>query len=164
MVLALLWTRDLVGPGRKRQGKVDKKKCASSTDLDLLNRLKHLSCLSADALRELASGLDSANFQRREVILAEEALATGVHILLKGVAKITCVNRCGQRVTVALLAPGPIPEFPSLAVSRWHFRCEAYTDCRFGNLDWDRFDIITRAVPQSALRKFHENNLMQWYP
>jgi len=164
MVLALVSTRDVVSPGRKRQLKVQRKKCASRSDLDLLNRLKPLSCLSADALDELATGLDSANFQRREVILAGEALASGIHILLKGVAKITCVNRCGQRVTVALLAPGPIPEFPSLVVSRWYFQCEAYSDCRFGNLDWDRFDIITRAVPQSALRRFHENNLMQWYP
>jgi len=142
---------------------MDRQKYAGPTDLDSLNRLKPFSCLPADALRELASGLNSANFQRSEVILAEEALATGVHILLKGVAKITCLNPCGQRVTVALLAPGPIPEFLSLPVSRWHFRCEAYSDCRVGSLGWDQFDLITRAVPQSALRRFHENNLMQWY-
>ena len=142
---------------------MDRQKNASRTDLDLLNRLKPLSFLSPVALRELASGLNSANFRRREVILPEEALAAGVHILLRGVAKITCLNRCDQRVTVALLAPGPLPEFPSLPVSRWHFRCEAHSDCRVGSLGWDQFDVITRAAPQSALRKFHENNLMQWY-
>jgi signal-transduction protein with cAMP-binding, CBS, and nucleotidyltransferase domain len=85
---------------------MDRQKYQSPTDLDSLNRLKPFSCLPADALRELASGLNWANSQRREVILAEEALATGVHILLKGVAKITCVNRCGQRVTVAFLLMG----------------------------------------------------------
>ena len=135
----------------------------ATCDLDLLNRLKPLSFLSPDALRELASGLNSANFRRREVILPEEALAAGVHILLRGVAKITCLSQAGQRLTIALLAPGPIPQFVSLPVRRRDFRCEAHSDCRVGSLSWDQFDVITRAVPQSALRKFYENNLMQWY-
>src|ERR1039458_6409806 len=81
----------------------------ATCDLDLLNRLKPLSFLSPDALRELASGLNSANFRRREVILPEEALAAGVHILLRGVAKIACLSQTDERVTIALLAPGPIP-------------------------------------------------------
>jgi CRP-like cAMP-binding protein len=136
---------------------------ASPTDLDLLNRLKPLSFLSAVALRELASGLNTANFSRHEVILAEKAMAAGVHILLRGAAKITCLNPSGERVSVALVAPGPIPEFPSFAVSRSHLRCEAHSDCRVGSVSWDQFDFITRTVPQSALRRFHENNLVQWY-
>ncbi len=81
----------------------------ATRDLDLLNRLKPLSFLSPDALLELASCLNSANFRRREVILPEEEFAAGVHILLRGVAKITCLSHSGQRVTIALLAPGPIP-------------------------------------------------------
>jgi CRP-like cAMP-binding protein len=129
----------------------------------LLGRLKSVSCLSPLALPKLASGLNSANFKSRQIILPEGALADGVHILLTGVAKITSRNPCGRRVTVALIAPGPIPEFPSLPVSRWHFRCEAYSDCRVGSLSWDQFDAITQGVPQSALRRFHESNLMQWY-
>ena len=142
---------------------MDGQKNATCTDFDLLNRLKPLSFLSPAALRELASGLSSANFRKREVILPQEALAAGVHILLRGVAKITCLNPSGQRVTIALLAPGPIPQFISLPVIRWHFRCEAHSDCRVGSLGWDQFDVITRETPRSALRTFHENNLMQWY-
>jgi CRP-like cAMP-binding protein len=142
---------------------VDRHRNASRTDLDLLNRLKPLSFLSAVELRELAGALHAANFRKGELIFGEEALAAGIHILLTGVAKITCLNRCGERVTVALLAPGPIPEFLSSPVSLWHFRCEAYSDCRVGRLGWDQFDLITRAAPQSALRTFHDNNLMQWY-
>src|SRR5271167_4566223 len=34
---------------------------------------------------------------------------------------------------------------------------------RVGRLGWDQFDGITRAAPQSALRAFHDNNLVQWY-
>ncbi len=142
---------------------MDGQKNAPHTDLDLLNRLKPLSFLSPDALHELASGLNSANFRRREVILSEESLAAGVNILLRGVAKITCLSQTGQRVTIALLAPGPIPQFVSLPVRRRDFRCEAHGECRVGSLSWDQFDVITRAVPQSALRNFYESNLMPWY-
>jgi CRP/FNR family transcriptional regulator len=134
-----------------------------SADLSLLNRLKSLSFLSAGALRELAGALHAADFRRHEVVLPEEALATGVHILLRGAAKITCLNRCGERVVLALLAPGPLPEFLSLPVNRWHFRCEAHSDCRVGSVDWDQFDVITKSAPRSALERFHENDLMQWY-
>ena len=142
---------------------MDRHQNPNLTNLDLLNRLQALSFFSPVELRELARGLHSASFRKGDVIFREKELATGVHILLTGVAKITCVHRSGQRVTVALVAPGPIPEFLSLPVSRWHFRCEAHRDCRVGSLGWDEFDLITREESQSALRKFHENNLMQWY-
>ena len=135
----------------------------ATRDLDLLNRLEPLSFLSPDALLELASCLNSANFRRREVILPEEEFAARVHILLRGVAKITCLSQTGQRVTIALLAPGPIPQFVSLPVRRRDFRCEAQGECRVGSLSWDQFDAITRGVPQAALRNFYENNLMPWY-
>src|ERR1019366_717724 len=144
------------------EGKMDGQKNATR-DVDLLSRLKPLSFLSPDALLELASGLNSVNFRRREVVLPEEALAAGVHILLRGVAKITCLNAAGQRAAIAILAPGPIPQFVSLPISQRDFRCEAHSDCRVGSLSWDQFDVITKAAPQSALRTFHEDNLMQWY-
>ncbi len=142
---------------------MDRQTNAAPTDFDFLNQLKPLSFLSTGALRELAMGLSAANFRRREVILPEEELAVGVHILLRGVAKITCLNPAGQRVAIALLAPGPIPHFVSLPVSRWHFRCEAHSDCRVGSVSWEHFDVITRDAPRSELRRFHENNLTQWY-
>jgi len=142
---------------------MDRRKNAAPTDFDLLNHLKSLSFLSPGALHELVIALNSTNFRRPEIIIPEDELAAGVHILLKGVAKITCLNPAGQRVTIALLAPGPIPQFVSLPVDRWHFRCQAHSDCRVGSVSWDQFDLITREAPRSDLRKFHENNLMQWY-
>ena len=30
-------------------------------------------------------------------------------------------------------------------------------------MSWDQFDVITRDAPRSDLRRFHENNLTQWY-
>jgi CRP-like cAMP-binding protein len=142
---------------------MDRRKNSAPTDFDFINQLKSLSFLSPIARQNLACQLDSADFRRGESILHEEDLAAGVHILLRGVAKITCLNPTGRRVTIALLAPGPIPQFVSLPVDRWHFRCEAHSDCRVGSVSWNQFDLITRDAPRSDLRKFHENNLTQWY-
>ena len=142
---------------------MDRQRNIAPTDFDYLNQLNSLSFLSPDSTRELADALDSTNFRRGALILPEEKLADGVHFLLRGVAKITCLNPAGQRVTIALLAPGPIPQFVSLPFDRWHFRCEAHSDCRVGSVSWDQFDEITRAVPRADLRKFHEHNLTQWY-
>ncbi len=142
---------------------MDRQKNGPPTDFDLLNQLKPLSFLSSVALHELAMALNSANFSRRAVILPEEEIAAGVHILLRGVAKITCLNPAGQRVTVNLLAPGPIPQFVSHPAHQWHFRCEAHSDCRVGSVSWEQFDIITRNAARSDLRKFHEKNLTEWY-
>jgi len=133
------------------------------TDLDKLSRLEAFSWLSPAELKLLAGTLAPANFKRPQVILGEAELASDAHILLKGTARITCQNARGERVTVALLAPGPIPEFPSLPLSRFGFRCEAYNNCRVGSLSWDDFDGITVNSSDSAFRKLHENNLRQWY-
>jgi len=133
------------------------------TDLDKLSRLKAFSWLSTSELRLLARALAPANFKRPQIILREAALASEAHILLTGIARITCQNARSERVTIALLAPGPIPEFPSLSVSRFGFRCEAYNDCRVGSLSWNDFNGITAHSSESAFRKFHQNDLQQWY-
>jgi CRP-like cAMP-binding protein len=133
------------------------------TDFDRLGRINALSWLSAPDLRRFVELLNLANFKRHEVIVGEDALASEAHILLTGAANITCLNSRGQRVTVALVAPGPIPEFPHLPLSRWSFQCEAYTDCRVGSLGWDRFGVISFDSAQLAFRRFHQSNLRQWY-
>jgi len=135
----------------------------SDNDLDRLSRLKPLSWLSASELRLLAGALALANFKRPQVILREAALASDAHILLQGIARITCRNTRGERVTIALLAPGPIPEFPSLPFSRFDFRCEAYNDCRVGSLAWNDFNGIAEHGSESVFKKFHQNDLQQWY-
>ncbi len=133
------------------------------TDFDRLKRLKALSWLSTSELTLLVGALALANFKRREVILREAALASEVNILLTGIARITCTNARSERVTVALLAPGPIPEFPSLPMSQSNFQCEAYNDCRVGSLSRDEFDGITEKSTGSAFKHLRENDLKQWY-
>jgi CRP-like cAMP-binding protein len=133
------------------------------SDLDKLSRLKALSWLSASELDLLAAALAIANFKPLQTILHETTLASDAHILLKGIARVTCQNARGGRVTIALLPPGPIPEFPSLPLGRFDFRCEAYNDCRVGSLAWNDFKGIMVHSAESAFRKFHQNDLQQWY-
>jgi CRP-like cAMP-binding protein len=133
------------------------------SDLDRLSRLKALSWLSASELGVLAAALAIANFKPPQIILRGTALASDAHILLKGVARITCQNARGGRVTIALLPPGPIPEFPSLPFGCFDFRCEAYNDCRVGSLGWNDFKGVTVRSAESAFSRFHQNDLQQWY-
>lgn len=132
-------------------------------DLERLRRLKSLSWLSQPELAVLVSALTITNHKRHSVILREGALARDAHILLSGIARITCRNSRNERVTVALLAPGPIPQFPAIPVSQSGFQCEAYNDCRAGSVNWDDFDRITASDKESAFKHFHRNDMKLWY-
>jgi CRP-like cAMP-binding protein len=125
------------------------------SDLNKLSRLKALSWLSASEMGLLAAALALTNFKRPQIILREGELAADAHILLQGVARITCRNARGERATIALLAPGPIPEFPSLSFSRFDFRCEAYNDCRIGSVSWSNFEGIAAHRSASVFKTFH---------
>jgi CRP-like cAMP-binding protein len=142
---------------------LNERKSSHQTDLDHLTRLKVLSWLSPEELTLLVSSLTLVNFKRRAVIVQEAGLASAAHILLTGIARITCMNARGERVTVALLAPGLIPEFPAVPMSHSNFQCEAYNDCRVGNLSYDEFDGITKKSSESAFKRLHENDLKQLY-
>lgn len=87
---------------------------ARATDLNLLGQLKAFSWLTDLDKTHLLSALETTNFTKHDVIVRESALASDAHILLAGTASLTCLNVRSERVMVALLAPGPIPEFPIL--------------------------------------------------
>jgi Crp-like helix-turn-helix domain len=144
-------------------GAILNEKKARETDLDRLSRLKALSWLSPPELKLLASALSLSNYKRHALILRDVAVAQGAHILLAGIARITCRNSSNERVTVALLAPGPIPAFPALPLSQSGFQCEAYNDCRVGTVSWADFGGITPNAPESAFKQFHSNDLKHWY-
>ena len=93
---------------------LNEKKTSRETDLDRLSRLKILSWLSPSELKLLGTALAFSNYKRHTLIMSDVAQAQGAHILLAGIARITCRTARNERVTVALLAPGPIPDFPAL--------------------------------------------------
>jgi hypothetical protein len=137
---------------------LNERQTSRDADLDRLSRLKALSWLSQAELTLLVGALALANYKRHSVILRDVALAHDAHILLAGIARITCRNARNERVTVAMLAPGPIPEFPALPLSQSGFQCEAYNDCRVGTVSWDDFDGITANSSESAFKQFHRND------
>jgi CRP/FNR family cyclic AMP-dependent transcriptional regulator len=134
----------------------------AKSDLDLLRRIKVLSRLSAAQIELLAGALTLDEFDRDQTILRDAEFTSNAHILIKGIARITCKNARGERVTIALLPAGPIPNFPSLPSGRFDFCCEAYNDCRIGSLYWDDFNKITANSPE-LVRTFHQNDMRHWY-
>jgi CRP-like cAMP-binding protein len=138
-------------------------KSLRETDFDKLARLKIFSWLSPPEVKALGSSLKMQNFQRNEVIFRESAVMTDAHVLVSGIARVTCLNGRSDRVTVALIAPGAIPGFPILPVNRFDFRCEAYSSCRVGTIDWNGFESVTANGREVAFKKFHQNDLKHWY-
>lgn len=139
-------------------------KTLRETDLEKLGRLKIFSWLSPAEVKVLGSTLNVENFERNEVIYQESKISfTEAHVLITGIARITCLNSHDERVTLALIAPGPIPEFPLLSANRFDFRCEAYNNCRVGVMAWNGFESITVNGREAAFRKFHQSDLKHWY-
>jgi CRP-like cAMP-binding protein len=139
-------------------------KTLRETDLERLGRLKIFSWLSEVEIKLLGRLLEMQNFVRNEVIFQESSVSnSAAHILVTGIVRITCLNGRNERVTVALIAPGAIPEFPTLASHRFDFRCEAYGNCRIGVMEWGGFEGVTANGREAAFRKFHQNDLKHWY-
>ena len=132
-------------------------------DLNRLTRLKTLSWLTSPELGQLAGSLVCVDFKPSQIILRQSAPASQAHILLRGIARVTCQNVRSQRITMALLPPGIIPQFPSLSPNRYDFRCEAYNECRIGSVDWIDFNRITVHHSETAINRSHARDLQQWY-
>ena len=99
------------------------------------------------------------------MIFHKSTYATEAQVLVAGIARITCLNAARERVTVGLIAPGPIPELHLR--SQWEpwfdFRCEAYNNCRVGTLDWKGFGGVTANGREAAFTKFHHSSVKYWY-
>jgi CRP/FNR family transcriptional regulator, cyclic AMP receptor protein len=144
-------------------GAVMKQLKLRETDLEKLGRLAIFSWLKPAEIGLLGASLEMSNFERGEVIFGDPRVANGARVLVTGIVRVTCLDGSHERVTVALVAPGPIPELPSLSMSRFDFRFEAYNRCRVGNLDWSGFGAVTSDGREAAFRRFHQNDLRYWY-
>ena len=138
-------------------------KTSGETDFEKLGRLKIFSWLNPAEVKVLGTSLKMLNYKRGEVLLRESEFADEAHVSVAGIARVTCLDAHNVRATVALVAPGPISELPSLPMSRFDFRCEAYNNCRVGVMEWNGFESITVNGRESAFRKFHQSDLKHWY-
>ena len=128
-----------------------------------LRRLKNMSWLSAQRVERLARALIVSTVEKRETIFDEKSIPESVHILLSGIARITCRNRKGQRRLVIMVAPGMISGFP-LPVNgiSYDFRCEAFTSCRIGAIDLDAFIRISLGIESIDFKRMALNYLGRW--
>jgi CRP-like cAMP-binding protein len=133
------------------------------TNLEDLSSLSAFSWLAPPELRSLAEALEVIDIKRPLVILEGGSFSNAVHILLKGIARLTCQDAHGARIAIALLPPAPIPPAPPLLNGRFGFRWEAHADCRVGNIDLRNFNHIMADRLALALKRFHDNDLKLWH-
>jgi CRP/FNR family cyclic AMP-dependent transcriptional regulator len=128
-------------------------------DLNTLTHLQSLEWLSRSEVERLVDALITTEFEKYEIIFRERTFAHEAQILLKGVARLTCKTPRGEKVTLALLGPGPLPGLPSLV--HFEFACEAYRYCRVGSLSWREFAEIIGPRSKSAFESLHESDSRQ---
>jgi CRP-like cAMP-binding protein len=101
-----------------------------------LAKLTDLAELSPDKLLVLTNRITVHRFAKRSFIYSEGQLGDGMYIMLSGIAKLTCLNRKGERILLEVLGPGDVVGIPSLLPDvRHHLRCEAFTDCKLGLIE-----------------------------
>ncbi|HVB79040.1 MAG TPA: Crp/Fnr family transcriptional regulator [Candidatus Binataceae bacterium] len=128
-----------------------------------MKALKNISWLTTRQLNRLAGALAVGVTEKHAQIFGEEDSPAWCHILLSGVARITCLNRKGRRVAVIMLAPGMIPSFPLPVTGiSYHFRCEAVTNCQVGTIDWDVLVDICLGVGSADFKRLAADYCGRW--
>jgi CRP-like cAMP-binding protein len=135
-----------------------------SDDLQLLSRLESLSWLPLSQLRQLASSLSFSNFKAHDIIFGEnEEPGRHVYVLVSGVARLTCVNTRHERVLLALIGRGVIPDLPPLLPNiNFRFRFDAFSDCKIGKIRSEIFMDIVLRVRLADFRRVSANALAHW--
>lgn len=134
-----------------------------SPPLPKLKDLGNISWLSAAQFSKLTHALTVVTVEKHGIIHTENGQVQGAAVLLSGVARITSLNRKGQRALVVMIAPGMIPGFPT-AVSgvSYKFRCEAVTQCRVGTLALRALVAICLGTESNDFSRMAVNYIGRW--
>src|SRR3984957_6938433 len=128
-----------------------------------LRGLKNISWLSSRQLNRLAAALSMNEVDKREIIIDDKHSPESAHILLSGVARITCRNRKGDRTLVIMVAPGMIPGFPPPVPGiSYNFRCEAITHCQVGTIELEAFIEISLGIGSEDFKRMAVSYLGRW--
>jgi CRP/FNR family transcriptional regulator len=132
-------------------------------ELPNLKRFKNLSWLSASRATKVARELVVRTFQSGEIIFDERTAPKSIYILLSGTARITCLNRKGQRVLVVMVPPGMVSGLPQpVSGTNCGFRCEASTSCQVGAISFNEFTKISLDIDSVTFKQMAFNYLGQW--
>ncbi len=128
-----------------------------------LQGLKNISWLTAHRLEKLSNALTVSTMEKRAIIFDEKYSPEFAYILLRGVARITCRNRKGQRTLVTMVPPGMIPRFqPPVPGISYNFRCEAVTPCQTGTIDLETFVEISLGVASTDFKRLAASYMGRW--
>jgi hypothetical protein len=128
-----------------------------------LEGLKNISWLTARQLDKVLDALTVTTLEKRAIIFDEKDSSDLAHLLLAGVARITCRNRKGQRTAVIMVAPGLIPCFPRpVAGISYDFRCEAVLPCQIGTVELESLIEISLGIASADFRRMATSYLGGW--
>ena len=128
-----------------------------------LQGLKNIAWLTAHQLERLSAALTVSTMEKRAIIFDENNSPDFACILLRGVARITCRNRKGQRRLVTMVAPGLIPGFPPPVPGiSYNFRCEAVTPCQIGTIDLGSFVEISLGIASADFKRLAASYMGRW--
>jgi CRP/FNR family transcriptional regulator, cyclic AMP receptor protein len=133
------------------------------SELRSLRGLKNIAWLTARQLNKLAAALTVTRFDKLAIIFDQGKTPESAHVLLSGIARITCRNRKGLRTMVIMVAPGMIPGF-LIAVTGvdCNFRCEAVTSCQVGTVELNTFIEISLGIASADFKRMAVNYVGRW--
>ena len=113
----------------------------------LLDRLRRLSWLSQEQIRDIADTSQLLEVKRGGSIYAQGDNANQVYVILSGMAALL-MNETGRRVLVGVVGPGDIVGISAmLANPSRPFRCEALSECKVASLGAATFRSIMTSEP-----------------
>jgi CRP/FNR family cyclic AMP-dependent transcriptional regulator len=122
-------------------------------DMATLSRFQRFANLPQSKLRGLASAMSVWRFERRERIYVRREASRNLYILLKGVAKLSGLNKADQPVLMALISPGEMFGISALMPETVHqFQCDAFTDCLVARIEPQQFVEIVLGASLSDFR------------
>ena len=128
-----------------------------------LKALANISWLTPSQLEELAGALIVTRHEKRSTIFSDKSSSESAHILLSGVARITCDHRRGRRTMAIMLPPGLIPAFPPAVTGiAYNFRCEAVTSCQIGTMGLNGFVEICLGIGSATFKRMATSLLGRW--
>jgi DNA-binding MarR family transcriptional regulator len=130
-------------------------------DLQMLTKLESLAWLSVSELKTLIEALEIVEVGESQILRSDGEFREKVQILLRGAMRLVCKMPGGDKVTIALFGPGPLPSIPSLAA--FPVRCEAYRDSKVGMLSWKNLTDILGHRSESAFENLYRNDLERYY-
>lgn len=129
----------------------------------MLGALANMSWLATSQLEKIGDALTVSRHEKRSTIFSDKSSSESAHILLSGVARITCDNRKGRRTLVIMVSPGLIPAFPTpVSGITYNFRCEAVTNCEVGVIGLNTFVKICLGIGAAPFKQLSTSFLGRW--